>query len=182
MRTVQHSQMQIGEVDITRIEFDPRSRHDIPRILRGLQHVYTNAPLREAIFSLLDKHVAPTVNKQTGRPGMELWKILVCGVVLEIARFMSHARCQMDQIRRRVTEVQTIPHAEKVFSIFEPHTEWISKGKAGVSQELGLRVAILEDQYQFILHHQVMEKQTDDSVALSIVTQEKKTIWVVSGE
>lgn len=81
MRTVQHSQMQIGEVDIARIKFDLRSRDDIPRILRGLQHVYTNVPLREAIFSLLDNHVAPTANKQTGRPGMELWKILVCGVV-----------------------------------------------------------------------------------------------------
>lgn len=97
----------------------------------------------------------------------------VC-MVLETERFMSHARRQMDQIRRRVIEGQTIPHAEKVFSIFEPHTEWISKGKAGVSQELGLRVAILEDQYQFILHHQVMEKQTDDSVAVSIVTEAKK--------
>jgi len=33
-------------------------------------------------------------------------------------------------------EGETIPHNEKVFSIFEEHTEWISKGKAGVSQEL----------------------------------------------
>ena len=26
---------------------------------------------------------------------------------------------------------------KKVFSIFEEHTEWISKGKAGISQETG---------------------------------------------
>ena len=48
---------------------------------------------------------------------------------------------------------------KKVFSIFEEHTEWISKGKAGVPQELGLCVCILEDQHGFILHHHVMEKQ-----------------------
>ena len=49
---------------------------------------------------------------------------------LEIEGFMAHAERQIDQIRRRVIQGQTIPHDEKVFSIFEPHTEWISKGKA----------------------------------------------------
>jgi hypothetical protein len=60
-----------------------------------------------------------------------------------------------------------------VFSIFEEHTEWISKGKAGVPQELGLRVCILEDQYGFLLHHRVMEKETDDQVAVPIVQETK---------
>ena len=64
---------------------------------------------------------------------------------------------------------EVTPHDEKVFSLFEPHIEWISKGKAGVPVELGIRVCVLEDQYQFILHHTVMEKQTDDQVAVSMV-------------
>jgi IS5 family transposase len=64
---------------------------------------------------------------------------------------------------------ERIPHEEKVFSIFEPHTEWINKGKAGVTVELGLRVAIGEDQYGFILNHRVMHKQTDDQVAVPLV-------------
>lgn len=72
-------------------------------------------------------------------------------------------------IRRRVIQGKKIPHGDKVFSIFEPHTEWISKEKAGVPQELGLRVCILEDQYGLILHHHVMEKQTDDKVTVSMV-------------
>lgn len=376
MRTVQNTQMQIGEVDVSQIKFNLRSRDDIPRILRGLQYVYMNEPLREAIFSLLDKRVAPTVSKQTGRPGMALWKILVCGVVrldlnidydrlqelvnehstlramlghgpfneecyslqtlkdnlclltpellddinqlivnaghvlvkkkesealrgrsdsfvvetnvhfptdinllldamrkviggiaqlagkyglsdwrqhrynqrhvkqlmrkaqnkkrsrakseqqkeandrlvvkahedylavatrylhkaqatlatlrqqgltevdvcmvLETEGFMQHALRQMDQIRRRVIQGETIVHAEKVFSIFEPYTEWISKGKAGVPVELGLKVAILEDQYQFVLYHQVMEKQTDASAAVSIVAETQKRFPALS--
>ena len=65
---------------------------------------------------------------------------------------------------------EKIPHNEKVFSLFKPYTEWISKGKAGVPVELGVRVCVLEDQYQFVLHHQVMWKTTDDKVALSMVT------------
>lgn len=89
----------------------------------------------------------------------------------EVERYMSHARRQMDQIRRRVVAGEKIPHDEKVFSIFEEHTEWISKGKAGFPQELGLRVCILEDQYGFVLYHHVMQQQTDDRVALLMVEE-----------
>jgi transposase, IS5 family len=83
--------------------------------------------------------------------------------------WVAHAERQIDQIRRRVLNGERIPHHEKVFSIFQPHTEWINKGKAGVPVELGLRVAVVEDQYRFILHHQVMEKLTDDQVAIALI-------------
>jgi len=89
--------------------------------------------------------------------------------VLEIQRYMAHAYRQVDQIQRRVILGEKIPHEEKVFSVYEEHTEWISKGKAGVPRELGLRVAVLEDQFGYVLYHQVMEKQTDDKVALDMV-------------
>ena len=83
--------------------------------------------------------------------------------------YMAHAKRQIDHIRRRALQGERIPHAEKVFSIFEPHTEWISKGKAGVPVELGLRVAVSEDQFGFILGYRVMEKETDDRAAVPIV-------------
>jgi len=95
---------------------------------------------------------------------------------IEIEGFMKHAIRQIDQTKRRVILGEVIPHAEKVFSIFEPHTEWICKGKAGVPVELGVKVCVLEDQYQFILHHQVMEKKTDDQVAVSMVVEAKKAL------
>lgn len=83
--------------------------------------------------------------------------------------YIAHGERQIDQIRRRVLLGERIPHAEKVFSIFQAHTEWINKGKAGVLVELGLRVAVSEDQYGFILNHCVMQKQTDDQVAVPLV-------------
>jgi len=82
--------------------------------------------------------------------------------------YLKHADRQVDQIRRRVLEGEVIPHAEKVFSIFEPHTEWVNKGKAGVPVELGLKVCVVEDQHRFILHHHVMVKATDDQVAVLV--------------
>lgn len=94
--------------------------------------------------------------------------------LMAIDGFVAHAQRQMDQIRRRVIQEETIPHKEKVFSIFEPHTEWISKGKAGVPQELGLRVGIVEDQYRFILHHRVMANETDDKVAVPMLRRARE--------
>ena len=94
--------------------------------------------------------------------------------VFEIQQAMVDADRQIDQTARRVVKGKTIPHSEKVFSIFEPHTEWIVKGKAGVPMELGVKVCILEDQYQFLLHHCVMVKQTDDQVAVSMVLAAKQ--------
>ena len=91
-----------------------------------------------------------------------------------IEQYLSDTDRQIEQIRCRVIEGEVIPHEEKVFSIFERDTEWISKGKAGVPVELGIRVCIVEDQHQFILHHQVMRKQTDDQVAVPIITETKK--------
>ncbi len=94
--------------------------------------------------------------------------------IMLIENYIAHADRQIEQIRRRVIAGESIAHHEKVFSIFEEHTEWISKGKAGVPQELGLRVCILEDQHGFILHHQVMETQTDDKIAVQMVMEAKK--------
>ena len=81
MRAVQNVQMQIGEVDISQIRFDPKSRDDIPKVLKGLQHLYMDTSLRSQIFQLLEAEISPEVDKSNGRPGMTLWNILVCGVL-----------------------------------------------------------------------------------------------------
>ena len=94
--------------------------------------------------------------------------------LLLLREYMGYAKKLMGQIIRRVHFNENIAHHEKIFSIFQPHTEWISKGKAGVPVELGLRVNIIEDHHRFILHHQVMCRQTDEKVAVKIVVETKK--------
>jgi hypothetical protein len=100
--------------------------------------------------------------------GMDKNKILI------IKDFLNHARRQIDQIDRRVIQGKKIPHQEKVFSIFKPYTEWISKGKAGVPVELGVMVGIIEDQHRFILHHRVMQREVDVDVAVRMVQETKQ--------
>lgn len=94
--------------------------------------------------------------------------------LLKIKEFMNHARRQIDQTDRRVIQGQTMPHPEKVFSIFKPYTEWINKGKAGVPVELGVMVGIVEDQHHFILHHRVMQQAVDVEVAVRMIQETQR--------
>ncbi|MBW2605283.1 MAG: ISNCY family transposase [Deltaproteobacteria bacterium] len=378
MRKVINLQMEFWKKDIANIEFDLKSRDEIPKLLMGLQHIYRTAPIRKKVFEVL-KQIVPKKSQEIGRPGMDLWKILVLGTlrlncnwdfdkVHEIANnhsklremlghsktdfdcqyalqtikdnislltpsvldeinqivvktghgiiskkkepelrsscdsfvvetdvhyptdanllfdairkiisliaiicseigitdwrqshhnitkikrllrgiqklkrskskdekkkeerdsliatehqkyigicqgfvfksketirilremmtlstfqnlrlstieeYIRHAERQIDQIYRRTVLDEKIPHEEKVFSIFEQHTEWLSKGKAGVPQELGLKVCVLKDQFGFILHHLVMEQQTDDKVAVDMTQGAKDRFENLSG-
>jgi len=367
MRKVLNSQQKFGQVDISRIEFDINSRDEIPKLLIGLQHIYCDIEKREKVFRILKEITPEGIDPNNGRPGMELWKILVLGTIrlncnwdydklqeiannhvtlrqmlghgifdqdyryalqtlkdnvslltcevldkinqvvvkvgqeeagyskkddlkgrcdsfvvetdvhyptdinllfdairkvitlvsavcsflglttwrqsefnirkikklyrkaqkmkrsnsrdekkkaerekliidahlkylevvecylgraketmekirgkgllvnglplLEINSYIKHAERQIEQVRRRVLHDEKIPHDEKVFSIFEEHTEWICKGKAGVPQELGLRVCVLEDSNGFILFHHVMQNQTDEAIAVFMVKE-----------
>jgi len=89
--------------------------------------------------------------------------------VATIEHYINHARRQIAQIERRVLQGETIAHGEKVFSLFEPHTRWLCKGKAGVAVELGVAVCVVEDQHQFILHHRILWDESDKQVAVTMV-------------
>ena len=101
--------------------------------------------------------------------------------LIEIEKYIKHAERQIDQIERRVIRGESIPANEKVFSVFEEHTEWICKGKAGVLQELGLKVCVLKDQYGFILYHHVMQKQTDEEIAVVMIQEAKERFSNLNG-
>jgi hypothetical protein len=47
----------------------------------GLQHIYCSPEIREEVFKILASIVPKDVDNKNGRPGMELWKILVLGTI-----------------------------------------------------------------------------------------------------
>ena len=79
MRKIIDNQLAFGTIDISKIKFDIKSRDDIPQILKGLQYIYTQKDSREKTFQILERKITPNVDKKNGRPGMDLWKILVMG-------------------------------------------------------------------------------------------------------
>ena len=75
MRTVIQPQLKFGETDIAAIVIDPKSRDDIPQLLRGLQYIYTEVSLRERVFAILEE-VMPDGGrkaKPSSKPGVPVW-------------------------------------------------------------------------------------------------------------
>ena len=352
MRTVIDLQSPLGSVPIEQIALDEKSRDDIPALLKGLQLIYTDPDTRKELFELLEAHIRPDTDRTVGRPGMEMWRILVLGILKEglncdfdrlhdlanehrtirkmlghgmdgidntyyvrarivdnvalltpellrevnrlvvstghtvakkkpgemlagrcdsfvvetdvhyptdfnllldstrcliretgkacelhdvkgwrqhrhltkqvrkrfnrvatarlwtkrpdqvseylkicrkmagkaeeslvalkeagastawmekIRHYLKHVHLFTDQIDRRVLQGEVIEHSEKIFSVFEEHTRWISKGKAGRPVELGVPLAIVEDQHQFVLDYQIMWQGGDVDVAVPLI-------------
>jgi hypothetical protein len=62
----------------------------------------------------------------------------------------------LDLVARRLLHGETIPPHEKVFSLFEPHTEWIQKGQQRPNVELGHKLLLATDQQQLIQDYAVL--------------------------
>ena len=77
MRIVKNPQLQLGGTPIENIKIDLKSRDDIPPLLFGLQYIHTHVELRDKVFEILEQKIKPDTDNNNGRPGMELWKILV---------------------------------------------------------------------------------------------------------
>ena len=74
----------------------------------------------------------------------------------------------IDLIERRLLKGERIAHDEKIFSLFEPHTEWINKGKDYKKIELGHKLLITTCQYGLVLDYKVMEQSVDSKETLEL--------------
>lgn len=84
------------------------------------------------------------------------------GLVLELEHFRALGLRCVDQARRRVLHGETIPNDEKLFSIYEPHTELLIRGKAGKDIEFGHMVSIHQVRGSFITEYRVHETRPAD--------------------
>lgn len=80
----------------------------------------------------------------------------------QLMYFMEGTEQVCDLAKRRVLQGEKIPVEEKLFSLFEPHTELINRGKTPNPIEFGHRVFVLEDAAGFIIYHKVMAKGEQD--------------------
>jgi len=68
---------------------------------------------------------------------------------------------------RRIVDGETVPNSDKLFSMFEPHTQLYERGKAGEPIQFGRQVLVFEDMAGFIVHQVVMKRdQCDSGVAI----------------
>jgi IS5 family transposase len=102
-------------------------------------------------------------------------------VALEIADKLEHYNALgvrvVDQTRRRVLAGEVVPNDEKLFSIFEPHTELLKRGKAGKDMEFGHMIQILQVRKKFITDYSVFERKPVEHALVNEALERHKDLF-----
>jgi hypothetical protein len=88
--------------------------------------------------------------------------------ILLLEQYQHLLNKHIDLAERRLLKGEKIPQLEKMFSIFESYTEWVTKGKLHPNVELGKKINITTDQYQLIVDYEIMQNQSDSSTVISL--------------
>jgi transposase, IS5 family len=91
----------------------------------------------------------------------------------DLETFLQRTRHVCGLARRRVLEGETIPNHEKLFSIFETHTQLYKRGKAGEPMQFGRLVLVFEDGAGFITHHHLLPRDKGDR---DVVVEQTRTV------
>jgi IS5 family transposase len=111
---------------------------------------------------------------QTAPPADPLAAAVVTALSAEITHFGGLAERIIAQTRRRVLDGDQVPAPEKLFSIFEPHTDLIKRGKARRPVEFAHKVFLAESRGGLITDYRVLDGNPGDegSVAPSLTQHE----------
>jgi len=80
----------------------------------------------------------------------------------ELAHYLPLVGRIIHQAQQRVIEGVMLPADEKLYSLFEEHTELIQRGKAGKPVEFGHKILLAQTGEKFIHHYQVLPKRIED--------------------
>jgi IS5 family transposase len=96
-----------------------------------------------------------------------------CGAgAKELLHYVDLTAQVCDTARRRVLLGETVPNADKIFSIFEPHTELIQRGKQPNPTQFGHNTLVIEDAVGFVVWYEVLGKGVlDQDVVVPVMRQ-----------
>jgi transposase, IS5 family len=93
----------------------------------------------------------------------------------EIEHFCKLGRRVIDQARRRVLGGEQVANAEKIYSIFEPHTDLIKRGKVRTPIEFGHKVFLAESAQGLITQYEVLDgNPVDDQHVVPSLARHKQ--------
>jgi len=107
---------------------------------------------------------------------------LVAGLAIDALRKQITTFCELgdrviDQGRRRVLQGETVPTEEKIYSIFEPHTDLIKRGKTLKPVEFGHKVFLAESAQGLITNYQILDGNPVDSIQVQASLDRHKEIF-----
>jgi IS5 family transposase len=102
---------------------------------------------------------------------------LISPLLLQMHRFEGLTARVIDQAQRRVLGGESVPNAEKILSIFEPHTELLKLGKAAKPVEFGHMVLLSQVENKFISNYDVFEKRPSDASLVDGILADHKALF-----
>lgn len=87
-------------------------------------------------------------------------------LVAELRVFLERTEHVRSTARRRVLKGEHVPNEEKLFSMFETHTQLYKRGKAGEPVQFGRLAMIYEDNAGFITHAYLLGREEHDRDAV----------------
>lgn len=81
----------------------------------------------------------------------------------QVEQFASLGRRVIEQSARRIFRGETVPAAEKLYSIFETHTDMIKRGKVHKPVEFGHKVLLVESRIGLITDYRILDGNPIDS-------------------
>ena len=86
-----------------------------------------------------------------------------------------------DTAQRRVLKGEIVPNAEKLFSMFETHTQLYKRGKAGKPIQYGRMIMVYEDTVGFIVHHCILGREQQEVAVVVEQTRllQERLNWVI---
>lgn len=124
-----------------------------------------------------------TLKKPFNTRGKDLvGDLTIAGLRQEIDHYCRLADRVIDQTRRRVIDGEQVPNAEKVYSIFEPHTDLIKRGKVRSPMEFGHKVFLAESAKGLITQYYVLKGNPSDEQHVGRSLQRHKKVFAQAPE
>jgi IS5 family transposase len=149
LKNVRRVVHEIGRTARAKSQGADRLKPGYKKLLKLSKHVLARACLllRTLLFAIPKKTIAVDELKESEAPSTP---------EALLSHYMTLTEKVCDNARRRVLQGETLRNEEKIFSIFEPHTEMIKRGKQPNPIQFGHSVMLIEDAVGFVVEYRVV--------------------------
>lgn len=155
-----------------------RRMYELQRMTMS-QREHQQVPKYRALITIAEETLknardAVKLTQEAGRTSSDIF--IIEALRKQITDFCGLGDRVVDQARRRVLQGEQVPAAEKIYSIFEPHTALIKRGKAGKPVEFGHKIYLAETRSGLITQYWVLDgNPSDEDHVVKSIQQHKAT-------
>jgi IS5 family transposase len=116
------------------------------------------------------------------KSGKEHASLQLQGIALQLEGFLPAMRIVIAQATRAAIRGEKVPARERVFSIFEPHTELIKRGRRNKPVEFGHAVLLCQTSEKFITDYDAFEEKPADCALTGTIIERHRKLFGTAPE